>query len=142
MGLHTKFSGGINRLIQQAGTQLRVEYFTPTIGSVWDDDVTWVKSGNSLWTSGIVFPVRAREGSSEAVLLQQGKLIDSDKTLWTTGSLSLAGSSLTTTIMVGSGTNNDVYTTIPEGGQQWEVEGNSVYQKQWIRRLTTGSLIK
>lgn len=140
MGLHTTFTGGVDRLITAAGTQIRIEYFEPTIGSVWDDDTTWAQSGNSLWTSGIIYPLRLREGSRESVLLQQGKLIDSDKTLWTNGSLSLTGSSLSVTIMVGS--PGDLYSTIEEGGQAWEVEGQPVYMKQWIRRLTTGSLLK
>lgn len=137
-----KLIRGITRAIDLAGTQLRIRYFTQTIGSVWDDELTLAQSGADLWTSGLIYPLKAREGSRESVLLKQGKLLDSDKTMWCNGSLSLTGSDLLVDIMVGSGTSNDLYTTIEEGGQGWEVEGKPVYLKQWIRRLTTGSLIK
>lgn len=145
MGLHSKFSGGVDRLIRSAGTQIRIRYFQPTIGSVWDDDLTALpQSGNDLWTSGIVYPVGglSREGSNESVLMEQGKLIDTDKTLWTNGSLGFTGSVLMIDILVGSGTNNDLYTTIENGGQVWEIQGKAVYHKQWIRLLTAGSLLK
>lgn len=141
MGVHTNLSQGMDRIIRNAGMPIRIQYFEQTIGSVWDDDISsWGQSGTDLWTSGVIYPIRAREGSDESVLMQQGKLIDGDKTLWANGSLILTGSSLSTTIMVGS--PGDLYTTIEDGGQHWQVEGKPVYLKQWIRRLTNGSLLK
>jgi len=139
MGVQEKLIHALNRTIELAGTQLRIRYFDPTPGSVWDDETALAQSGNNLWTSGIVFPINAREGSTESLLLEQGKLIDSDKRLYVHGSLLFTGSTQLVDIQIGSPTG-DLYTTIPDGGIRWEAEGQPVYKKEFIRRVT-GSLI-
>lgn len=138
MGFSSSAQNALNRIINQVGTQVRIRYFTVTPGSVWDDEVSLTQSGNSLWTSGIFLPLNAREGSNESVLLNQGKLINSDSRLYVNGSLSFNGSTFMCDIQIGSPTG-DLYTTIPLGGIHYKAESNSIYKKQYIRRLT-GSL--
>ena len=62
----TDLQNGFNKLNRLAGKQIRLRYFTTTIGSVYDDDVTLTQTGNDLWTSGIVLPINATDGSHEA----------------------------------------------------------------------------
>ena len=138
MTFSTTASNALNRILQVAGTKIRIRYFSITPGSVWDDEVSLSQSGLDLWTSGIFLPLNAREGSIESVLLEQGKLINSDSRLYVNGSLMFTGSTFMTDIQVGS-PSGDVYTTIPNGGIKYEAEGISIYKKQFIRRLT-GSL--
>jgi len=138
MGTNAKLVAALNRTIELAGTPLRIRYFTQTVGSVWDDEVSLAQSGTDFWTSGVVFPVRGREGSNESVLLQQGKLIDSDKKLFIGGSITFTSGSQMTDVQIGS--PGQLYTTIPDGGIMYETEATPVYKVQFLRRLT-GSLI-
>jgi len=138
MGVHDKLIKALNRTIDLAGTQCRIRYFNITPGSVWDDEVTLAQSGTTLWTSGVIFSLNTRQGSSDSVLLQQGKIIDSDKKIYVNGSLLFTGSTQSVDIQIGSPAG-DLYTTIEDGGNVKEVEGLPVYKKQFIRRLT-GSL--
>jgi len=132
---------GFNEIINRAGAQLRIRYFTPTIGSVWDDEFTLAQSGNDLWTSGVIMPLNNRRRSEESVLLEQGKLIDSDKKLYVNGSLTFTSGNVLVDVMLGSATENkQIYTTIPLGGITPEVEDTKIYKKQFLRRLTNGSL--
>ena len=138
MVLSTKLTQALNKAMDQAGTQIRIRYFSQTIGSVWDDELILTLSGNSIWTSGLVMPIRGIDGSSEAVLLAQGKLTNSDKKLFLNGSLMIVGSILNVDIQLGS-PNGELYSAIPDGVDLWQSDGVSVYKKQYIRRLT-GSL--
>lgn len=138
MGVQEKLVQALNRTIELAGTQIRLRYFSSTVGSVWDDERTLSVSG-TVWTSGVVFSLNTRQGSSDSVLLQQGKLIDSDKKIYLNGSLITNGSINSVDIQIGSPTG-DLYTTIEDGGNIKEVQGLPVYKKQFIRRLT-GSLV-
>ena len=138
MVLSTKLTQALNKAMDQAGTQIRIRYFSQTIGSVWDDELILTLSGNSIWTSGLVMPIRGIDGSSEAVLLAQGKLTNSDKKLFLNGSLMIVGSILNVDIQLGS-PNGELYSAIPDGVELWQSDGVSVYKKQYIRRLT-GSL--
>ena len=139
MGVNSKLVAGLNKIIDLAGTQVRVRYFNPVYDDVYDEAVGLVQSGNTLWTSGVIFPINNREGSTDSVLLQQGKLIESDKKLYVNGSLAFTGSTQSVDVQIGSPTG-DLYTTIPAGGIVQEAEGIPVYKVQFIRRLT-GSLI-
>ena len=138
MGIQSNLVTGFNRIVELGGTQLRVRYFNITPGSVYDDEVTLSKSGTDLWTSGVIQSLNTRQGSSDSVLLQQGKVIDSDKKIYVDGDLPFNGASQSVDIQIGSPTG-ELYTTIPDGGVVKEVEGLNVYKKQFIRRLT-GSL--
>ena len=128
-----------DNVIRQAGNTIRLRYYTLVYGDVYDEAINLLSSGNDLWTSGVVLPMNAQEGSTESILMKQGKLIDSDKRLYVNGSLSFTGSELSVDIQIGSPTG-DLFTTIPDGGIVYESDGVKVYKKQFIRRLT-GSLV-
>jgi len=139
MGIKDTLSAGFDSILNKAGKPVRVAYFTQTIGSVWDDEVTLVESG-TIWTSGIVLPLSRDKGSTDAALLEQGKLIDSDLKLFVHGSLVIAGSEDAVRIRLGSPTGEE-YTTIVPPGIAPEVQNQSIYRRVYIRRLTNGSLI-
>ena len=136
MTLKDNLQVGFNGLVQKAGKPIGVTYYAQTPGSVWDDEVILAKSGNTLWTSGVVLPI----GQADSLLVEQGKLSDSDQRLYVNGSLSFTGSAMQVEIQLGSQTTTDqIFTKIP-GGTNPEVEDQRIYRKIYIRRLTTGSL--
>jgi len=138
LSLKDSLSNGFNSIISKAGKPIGITYYalSHVNGSVWDDEVILAKSGNTLWTSGIVLPI----GQADSVLVEQGKLIDSDQRLYVNGSLSFTGSEFQVEIQLGSATTTDqIFTKIP-GGINPEVEDQRIYRKIFIRKLTTGSL--
>ncbi len=139
MTLKDDLIGGFNRIMDTAGGQIRVRYYTQVVGSVWDDETT-LTLNSTLWTSGIIMPLNTRQGSEESVLMEQGKLIDGDKKIFTAGSLTFTSGTLQVEVQLGSPTG-EKYTTIELGGTAPEVENTKIYKKQFIRRLTTGSLL-
>ena len=139
MGTNAKLIAALNRTMELAGTPIRIRYYNPIFDDIYDEATGLTQSGTDLWTSGVVFPIRGKEGSTEAVLLEQGKLIDSDKKLFVNGSLTFTGVSQLVDVQLGSPTGY-LYTTIPEGGIMYETEATPVYKVQFLRRLT-GSLI-
>lgn len=131
---------GMNRIIKVAGTQIKVTYFTTTIGSVYDDDATLVQNGSAVWTSGVVLPIDARRGSFDSLLVEQGKLIENDQRLYVVGSLAITGSEQMVRIGLGSPTR-DEYSIIPPGAIRAEIQGTAIYKKVYIRSLKgVGSL--
>lgn len=140
MTLQNTLQQGLNKLITRAGTPFRVRYFTQTIGSVWDDEVTLAQSGNDLWTSGIELPISNKQGSDDSILFEQGKLIQNDIKLFTHGSLFLIGSEFQIKIIFGSPTATRNYTPIPEGMITPRASNTPIYRKVYLRRLT-GSII-
>jgi len=54
MTVSNKFAAAFNNIINRAGAQIKVQRFTQSFGSVWDDDVTLTQTGGDLWTSGVV----------------------------------------------------------------------------------------
>ena len=136
MSIKDSLQVGLNGLIQRTGLQIGITYYTQVVGSVWDDESVLTVSGNTLWTSGIILPV----GQADAVLVQQGKLLDSDQRLYTHGSLSFVGSEMQVEVQLGSRTTTDeIYTMVP-GGINPQVEDVRIYKKVFIRKLTIGSL--
>jgi len=130
-----KLIQGLNRAIQLAGQPIRIRYYTVVFDDVYDESIRYLQSGNNIWTSGISFPVGGFKGATEGLLLEQGKLISSDKKMYIRGNTSLTGSNLTIDIQIGSPTG-DLYSTILDGGTNWSAD-NTVYTRQYIRRLTT-----
>ena len=135
MGVNDKLVSALNRTIELAGTQIRIRYYNPIFDDVYDEE-TELTELSSIWISGVVLPVNSREGSDDSVLLQQGKLIDSDKKIYVNGSIAFTGSTHLVDIQLGI--SGALYTTIPDGGIMYEAEGIPVYKKQFIR---AGSLV-
>ena len=134
-----KLIQALNRTLQLAGTQVRIRYYDPVFDDVYDEPTELAQSGTDAWISGVVFPIRGREGSNESVLLKAGKLVDSDKKLFVNGSVTFTGNNQSVDVQLGSPTGT-LYTTIPDGGIMYETEATPIYKVQYIRRLT-GSLI-
>ena len=132
MGIKDSLAGGFDSLMRDAGRAISIEYYTSTIGSVWDDETTLAKSGNTLSISGIIMSL----GPTESLLVEQGKLLNDDKKLYVSSGIGFTGSDFQVKVTVGG----EKYTTIPEVNAP-EVEGIIVYKKGFIRRLTTGSLL-
>jgi len=121
--------------------RVRVKYFerssyNQVADGNYDDDVILAQSGTSLWMSGLVMPIKGKWGSSEALLLEQGKIKTSDKVLY------IAGTQLTDGILkVGIGSPTIVeHFIVPDGVEIVPPTGSSVYKKLYCRVLPTGSL--
>ena len=119
------------------GQQIRLRHYTGSVSvTEWDDAQTLTKSGNDVWTSGLMFPVKSTFGSQEAILLEQGKIKTSDKKMFIAGDIET-----TDTMKIGIG--NPVateYSLIPEGVLAYPPEGTIVYKKMFLRNLPAGSL--
>ena len=139
MTLKDTLSAGFNSLVNKAGKQIRIKYYTQVIGSVWDDE-TVLTLDSTTWTSGIVLPINATRGSYESILMEQGKLLGHDQRLYVSGGLTLTGSALQIKIGLGSPPAEE-FTIVPEGIIMAEAENQEIYKKVFIRRLTTGSLV-
>jgi len=140
MTLKDSFSAGFSTMIEKAGKPITIKYFQPTVGSVWDDEVTLTEiTGSQITLSGIVMPVSTRYGSEDVNLVEQGKLRTQDQKLYVNGSIDFTGigSNLNVKIILGT----DAYTLIPIGGIPYEVENTQIYKKAYIRILNNGSLI-
>ena len=140
MTIQNDLAQGFNKIINRVGTTIKVQYFTSTIGSVYDDDVTWALSGTEIWTSGLILPLSQQEGSSESILVEQGKLINDDKRLYLHGSLILTGSEMTVTVQVGSPTGEN-YSMI-DTSLRFDVSNIPIYKKVFLRNIGgVGSLL-
>lgn len=143
MSIKDRLAAGLNKIINRAGTSIRLRYFTTTIGSVYDDEVVLTQHGNDLWTSGIVLPINDKEGSYESNLVEQGKLINNDIKLFCHGSLLFTGSEMQFKLMVGSATTGlPEYTMIPDGVINHSVQNTQIYKKVYLRQIgCNGSLL-
>jgi len=131
------FVEGFNEVLKY-GQLVRLKYFNTSFGagSYYDDDVTLNQSGSDLWISGIVLPIDRARGSSDAMLLEQGKLLSNDTKLYLEGYIDTSG-----TFKVGLGSPpTGEYSVVPEGIIDWKVNAESMVNKLYIRSLTTGSL--
>lgn len=137
MTIKDNFARSFNRLIQKDAKIIRLRYFESEPDDVYDDAVTLVRSGNDVWTSGIIIPI---DKSNDGLLLQQGILLEKDKKLYTTGSLLFTGSQYSIKIGLGSPIEGE-YAMIPEGTKMYESEGVPIYKRTYIRYLPAGSLI-
>ena len=139
--LSTTLIAGLNYLIREAGKPISVSYYLATTGSIYDEADTLSKSGNTVWTSGIVLSLDPNS-SEDNVLLEQGKIGIEDKRLYTQGDLMYSirtGSVLQTRIGLGS-PGTDFFSIIMNGADAEETDNVPVYKKAYIRKLTNGSL--
>jgi hypothetical protein len=132
MNIKSILDNGMNHIMLTGGlsTQINIVSFS-VVSNSYDDDTTKMLNGSSL-ISGLVFPIRNKFGSQESLLMEQGKLLTSDKTLFI-GSTNLSGNIL---IEIGS----DKYTIVPDGITRYEVGGQQIYNKIYIRKTLGGSL--
>jgi len=135
-----RFSRAFQRAQDNFSTDIRIRYFTQTSGSVYDDDTSLVKSGNDLWVKGTTQGLNKTEGSVDANLLEQGKLINDDQKLFVNGSIIFTGISNQVKVQIGSPTGYQ-YSVIPLGALQGEVCGVNIFKTAYLRRLTNGSMI-
>lgn len=120
------------------GRTLNLRYYTETIGSVWDDDRTVVLSGGNTFVSGLVQSIDLTRGSSDEVLLEQGRILNNDTVFFIAGSLDTTSGIKSVTLAV-SGVD-DVYRIITKGVNQPQLQGDDIYQKVYGRILVGGSL--
>lgn len=124
------------------GKLIRIKYYNTGwgAGSYYDDDVTLTQSGNDLWTSGVVLPISNARGSSDAVMLEQGKILMNDSKVYVAGDVPTSG-----TIKIGLGSFTNMsgaeYSLLSEGIMKWEVNATDILKKLYVRRLTNGSLV-
>lgn len=132
--LLTKFYGGLN-LIMQNGIQSTVSIISFAFTDSDYDDVTTQTLTGSTVTSGLLYPFRGAKGSEEALLLEQGKLLQQDKILFLPGSpqINFSGNIL---IDVGG----SKFTMVPAGLQSWQLSGSDIYHKIYLRHTIPGSL--
>ena len=118
---------------------VRFRYFNASYGagSYYDDDITLTQSGNDVWASGLVLPIDQSRGSSDAVLLEQGELLTDDTKLYVKGTCECSG---TYKIGLGSPPVSE-YSVLNAGNITWDVNDTSIFNKVYIRRLPTGSLV-
>ena len=142
MAISSRLINGFNRIIQKAGTQVVLTYYIQTLGSVYDEPTGLTKSGNSVWTSGLVLPFNP-DSTTDALLMTQGKIAEGSVKLFTAGSLIfsyITGSVLQVKVGIGSPPSS-MYSLVPLGGVPYEVEGIKVYKKVYLNSLPNGSLI-
>lgn len=134
MGIKSILDKGLASIFKHGDiNQINLVSFAINTGSYDDETVSSLTGSNII--SGLFFPVTSQQGSSEALLLEQGKLLTKDKVLYT-GSVNTSGNLL---IEVGSKTG-DWYTIIPDGIQTWEVNGSIIFNKMFLRHTIPGSL--
>lgn len=131
----------IDSLINSRGQIIRIRTYTQTIlggaGSYYDSAVTLSASGSQIWTSGLPQPIGGRRGSYEAVLVEQGKLIENDIKLFVAGSHNFSGAAFK--IGLGSPPVRE-YSIVSEGVYAYPILGSNIYQRLYLRYLNTGSL--
>lgn len=112
-----------------------INYYVPD--ESYDDETVQNMVG-SYWISGTIFSVRGKQGSEEAMLIEQGKLSTQDKVLYISGGATLNSSGL----LIGVGSPGFVnYSLVPLGDFYYDTNAVTVYKKLYIRKvLDTGSL--
>ncbi len=86
MALASELISGVDEVLNY-GEKIRIKYYNQSFGagSYYDDDTSLTQSGVDFWTSGIACPIDNKQGSYEALLLQQGKLLIDDKKIYIRG---------------------------------------------------------
>lgn len=121
------------------GVTCRIKQYTASGANAgYDDDVVLSASGTAVWATGLALPVTGLKSSSEALLLQQGRLLSADLKVFFAGTVSLSGAAVK--VGVGSPAPIEHY-VVPDGVTVFSVNNEAVYKKAYLRRLTTGSFI-
>ena len=136
-----KLKSDFTKFVNAEGTTLRLKYYAGSVSTAeWDDAQAFTQSGADVWTSGVCLPILNIQGSSEAVLVEQGKIKTEDKRFYIQGEVSLnAPSQGSIKIGLGSPIINE-HSMIPDGVENWPpISGECVYKKLYGRILGTGS---
>jgi len=128
----------VRHLMNSQGRTLRIRYYTNAVGSVWDDDNTWTQSGTDLYISGLFQSLRLDKGSDDATLLEQGRIVDTDKVFFVAGSIETTSGLRVSTFTV-SGVNQ-VFREINPGVFMPSINADDIYKKYYGRIIDTGSL--
>lgn len=121
------------------GEIVRFKYYTESFTGSYDDDITLTQSGADLFVSGVTQPITNKQFSSEALLLEQGKILLDDRKLYVAGEVQTSGAS---PIKIGMSGTSQEYQILEEGQiTQWDINSDPVYKKVYIRFLPNGSFI-
>ena len=132
MDIKSDLDNGLNYIMSTGGLSSTINIISYSIASgSYDDDTTQTLIGSNV-ISGLVFPIKGSYGSSEALLLSEGKLLTNDKMLYT-GSVNISGNILIDI-------KGSKYSVVPDGIHTYEINGSTIYNKMYIRQSTTGSL--
>jgi|GEM_PF-6560011 len=132
MNINTTLIDGMRFAMNSAGIKTTVNLINFTREDSDYDDVVIQTITGSNTIDGIIFPVKNKQGSEDALLLQQGKLLTKDKVLYT-GSVNISGN-----ILIQA--DNDYYTLVPNGVHTYSSAGSDIYNKFYIRNTIPGSL--
>ena len=136
----SRFTQAFSKAQSQFADQVRVRYFNKAYDDVYDDSMQLVQSGVDLWVSGTIQSLDTTRGSTDANLLEQGKLVNNDTKIFFHGSLVLTDTNQVFKLQIGSPIGNE-YSLIPIGGIDKQVQGTKIYKMAYVRMLTNGSLI-
>jgi len=132
MNINTLLNDGVKFALNSGGINTTIKLIDYSFFDEDYDDqkIQTVTGSNTI--SGLIFPLSNKQGSEDALLMQQGKLLTKDKVLYT-GSVNISGN-----ILIQSG--SDYYTIIPEGIHSWSSAGSTIFNKFYIRYTVPGSL--
>lgn len=139
MTVATTLQEGFDELLSRASRTVRIDYYNLVYDSVYDEPVNLIQSGNTLFVSGIILPTDLRKGTSDALLMEQGKITNGDIKLFLSGGISINNDNQKIQFQLGSPTG-PAYSLIPDGTVTPQVNGVDIYKKIYLRKLT-GSLI-
>ena len=147
MSINDTLIKGFTSLVDKTGQNCIMQYFlrvNTDNGSIWDDVTSLTEvAGSKIGLSGIVLPINGLNGTQEFLLQEQGLLANGDLKLYVSGGAnfgqSSTGSDLQVIVQLGS-PKGDKYTVVNPGVTAPEVNGNTIYQKVYLRKLVTGSL--
>lgn len=131
-------------VISTYGRIVRFRYFTytyPGAGSYYDDDLTLTQSGTDSYVSGVVLPINGKQGSADAYLMEQGRILMNDSKLYVQGTVNTSGLFRVSvgSPPLGSPTSSE-YGLVEGGAVTWPMLGSPIYKRLYIRYLTNGSL--
>lgn len=132
LNIQSLLNDGLIFLNDAGGLQcVATKYFYTFNDSEYDDNPLKTITG-SISFSGILLPVDSKRGSSEAMLLEQGKIKNTDKILYC-GSINTSGTEIK--FLVG----NNFYSLIDGGIITYEIAGVPIYNKMYLRNNLNGS---
>lgn len=130
---------GLNFALGVAAKPFRIRYYIETIGSVWDDDSKgYAQSGTDVYISGLFFSLDNTKGSSDQVLMEQGRIKYEDSKIFVNGSVETTSGNRVFTIAASGA--DQVYREIQPGVNMPEYFGTDIYKKIYVRLVPGGSL--